>query len=314
MAAADILSNVRVWIILGVICAIVIGPIDDITSTLIIFVLIIQMTLSMENLSFDKKNLSDNKKPIVYSVIACFGISSATALIMGSFFIADYPDIWNGWVMLAAVPCAVSVVTMSFFTKGNMTMCVLSLAVIYFLALILTPLITTAFMKDVEGSVSVLKIFSYVVLFVAVPIGLSFPMKKVKIKKTTRMILINIMLFFLVLFSLGQNREYLFSETTVVLMVAAACVVRIFLVSFVMLYFLKRSASRENSMVYIPMAVWKNSGLGVTLCIVLFSGSSGAVIPCVISLLIELLWFALLSRYIEKVWPSTVSVPSPSDG
>jgi len=311
MAAADILSNVRVWIIMDVICALIVGPIGDITSTLIVVVLIIQMTLSMDSLSFDKKSLNENKRPILFSVAACFGISTVSALIMGSFFIADHPDIWKGWVMLAAVPCAVSVVTMSFFTKGNTTMCVLSLAVIYFLALIVTPLITTTFLGE---SVSVLRIFSYVVLFVIVPIGLSFPMKKVKISRTTRMILINIMMFMLVLLSLGQNREYLFTESTIVLLVAAACAVRVFLISFVMLYLMKKRKSRENSMVYIPMAVWKNSGLGVTLCIVLFAGESGAVMVCVISLMIELLWFAIISRYIEKVWPSSTAETQPADG
>jgi BASS family bile acid:Na+ symporter len=302
MAAADILSNIRVWIIAGIICAFIIGPISDITSTLIIFVLIVQMTLSMEGLSFEKKTLNENKKPILYSVIACFGISTFTALLMGTLFIADHPDIWKGWVMLAAVPCAVSVVTMSFFTKGNTTMCVLSLAVIFFLALILTPLITLMFMGE---SVSVVKIFSYVVLFVIVPIGMSFPMKKVKISRTTRTVLINIMMFMLVLLSLGQNREYLISEPAIVLLVAAACVIRIFVVSFLMLHLMKKKgSSRNNSMVYIPMAVWKNSGLAVALCIILFSDTAGVVIPCVISLLVEVLWFAVITKYIERTWPS----------
>src|SRR5215471_16516507 len=113
MAAMSILSNVRVWVLVGIICALIIGPIGDFTSTLIIFVLIVQMTFSMDGLSFNIKSLKENKGPIFYSMIACFGISTVLTLLLGSFFITGNPQIWNGWVVLAAVPCAVSVVTMS---------------------------------------------------------------------------------------------------------------------------------------------------------------------------------------------------------
>lgn len=311
MAAVNILSNVGVWIIMGIICAIVIGPLGDISSTLIVIVLIIQMTLSMDGLSFSSKTIRENKKAITYSLIACFGISTIAALLLGSLFIENYPEIWKGWVMLAAVPCAVSVVTVSFFSKGNTAMCVLSLVVIYLLALAVTPLITLTFIGE---SVSVPKILSYVVLFIAVPIAASFPLKKVNISRTVRIVVINAMLFFLVFMSLGQNREYLFSETGVVFLVAAACAVRVFAVSFIVLYLLKkRGAGRDNSMVYVPMAVWKNSGLGVTLCFVLFGNMAEAAIPCAISLLVELLWFAVMTNYIEKIWPSSSGTASQTN-
>jgi len=312
MAAVNIFSDTRIWIVLGVIFALIVGPAGDISSTLLVIVLIIQMTLSMDGLSFNTKILSENKRSIVCSVLVCFGVSSGAILLLGSFFIADYPEIWKGWVMLGAVPCAVSVVTMSFFSKGNATMCVLSLAVIYLIALAFTPLVTKVLIGE---SVSVLKIFSYVILFIVIPMAASVPLKKANISRTARVVAINVMLFLLVLLSLGQNREYLFSEPGIVLLVAAACAVRIFAVSFAVLYILrKKGVRRDNGMVYIPMAVWKNSGLGVTLCFVIFGSASAAVIPCAISLLIELLWFAVMSKYIEKAWPRDVGDRSAADG
>ena len=303
MAAINALSNTGFWVVLGTICALIIGPIGDISSTLIVFVLIIQMTFSMDGLSLKAKTLKESKRQILYSFIACFGISTVAALLLGSLFIADYPDIWKGWVVLAAVPCAVSVVMVSFFSKGNTTMCVISVAAIYLAAMVLTPLITWFLIGE---SVSVLKIFSYVILFVAIPMAASVPLKKVKISRTARIVVINAMLFLLVFMSLGQNREYLFSEPGIVLIVAAACAVRVFAVSFIVLYFLKKKgANRDDSMVYIPMAVWKNSGLGVTLCFVLFGSMAEAAIPCAISLLVELLWFAVISNRIERAWPAS---------
>jgi len=312
MAAVSTLSDMRFWIVLGIIAALLIGPIGDFSSTLVVAVLIIQMTLSMDGLSFNAESLKKHRTSIIYSLIACFGISTAATLAIGYLFIAGHPDIWNGWVLLAATPCAVSVVTMSFFFRGNTTMCVLSVAVIYIAALALTPLITWAILGE---SVSVLRIFSYVILFVVVPMAASVPLKKVKINRTARVIAINAMLFTMVFLSLGQNRGFLFSEPWIIILVAAACVIRIFGVSIAMLYLLKKKGvARDKSVVYAPMAVWKNSGLAVTLCFVLFGSAAEAAVPCAISLLIEVLWFAVISGYIEKLWPGGKDVRSTANG
>jgi len=305
MALVNILSNMRYWIIMGVVAALLIGPVGDFSSNLLIIVLMVQMTLSMDGLTLSPKNIKNNKKPILYSVIACFGISAGVTLIIGAFFISGYQDIWNGWVLLAAVPCAVSCVTMSFYLKGNTTMCTLALAVIYFLALAVTPLITLALLGE---SVSVLKILSYVILFVVVPMAASYPLKKIRIDRSTRMIVINVMMFLMVFLALGANRGFLSSEPLIVLLVIAACLTRIFVVGFLMTYVLKKKGSdRENSLAYIPMAVWKNSGLATTLCFVLFGSAAEAALPCAISLLVEVLWFAAISSYIEKTWPDNNS-------
>ncbi|MCL2148516.1 MAG: Na+-dependent transporter [Methanomassiliicoccaceae archaeon] len=312
MALAGVVSDTRAWIVLGVACALIVGPVGEASSTLLVVVLIVQMTLSMDGLSFNRESLSENRRPILYSVAACFGVSTVAILLLGSLFMGGHPDIWKGWVMLAAVPCAVSVVTMSFFSRGNTTMCVLSLAVIYLAALAFTPFLTRALIGE---DVSVARIFMYVVLFIAVPMAASVPLRRAGIGRATRIVAINAMLFLLVLLSLGQNRDYLFSEPGVVLLAAAACAVRIFAVSFAMLYILKRrGASRGNSMTYIPMAVWKNSGLGVTLCFVVFSGVPEAAMPCAISLLVELLWFAVFTRYVERGWPEGSAAQRPADG
>jgi BASS family bile acid:Na+ symporter len=112
-------------------------------------------------------------------------------------------------------------------------------------------------------------------------------------------------MFILVLLSLGQNRENMFAEPGIVLLIALVCMIRVFVVSFILLYLLKKkNAGRDNSIIYVTMAVWKNSGLAVTLCFVLFGSASVAAVPCAISLLVEVLWFALISGYMEKVWPS----------
>ena len=301
MALLNILTNVRYWIVLGVVLAFLIGSWGPSTSILVIIILMIQMTLSMDGLSLRKSDLIENKKPIIWSVVASMVICSASALAVGAFFITAYPDIWKGWVMLASVPAAVSVITVALYMKGNMVMTVLSTTVIYLIALLFTPLLTYVF---IGNAISPLEIFKYVLLFIAVPILATIPLKKVKINRNVKLIVINAMMFLLILLSVGFNKNYIFGEPMVVLYVVIASFVRIFIVSFVMVHLLKKiGCSRNNGVIYVAFAVWKNSGLATTLCLVLLTDAAEAVIPCVISLLIETLWFAVMASYINRLWP-----------
>ncbi len=301
MALLNILTNVRYWIVLGVVLAFLVGSWGPSTSILVIIILMIQMTLSMDGLTLRKSDLIENKKPILWSVLSALVISSASALAVGALFITAYPDIWKGWVMLASVPAAVSVITVALYMKGNMIMTVLSTTVIYIIALLFTPLLTYLF---IGNAISPLEIFKYVLLFIAVPILATIPLKKVKINRNVKVIVINAMMFLLILLSVGFNKNYIFGEPMVVLYVAIASFVRIFVVSFVMVRILKKTGcSRDNGVIYVAFAVWKNSGLATTLCLVLLTDAAEAVIPCVISLLIETLWFAVMASYINRLWP-----------
>jgi Arsenite efflux pump ACR3 and related permeases len=296
----DILSNIRIWIVAGVLLALSIGSLGSLSPYVIIVVLMIQMTLSMEGLSFKQQDIKKDRTPILVSVLFCFGVNTVVTLAVGAIFINQYPDIWNGWVVLAAVPCAVSVITAALYLNGNIKMSVLSSAVIYLLALIVTPLITLIFAGKATDP---LRILLYVFLFVAVPMLMTIPMKKVQINRHVKIITINAMMFLLVLLSLGYNRDYIFEDPMMVLLITLGCVVRVFVVGFLLVLLMRRKGvKRSDGVVYVSMAVWKNSGLAVTLCMILFIDSSIAVIPCVISLLIELLWFAIMTGYEKKIW------------
>lgn len=302
MALMDVLENVRVWILVGVALAFIIGPMGEFTSTLLIIVLIVMMSLSMDGLVFSKKDIVEESRGILKSIAACFIIGTGTALAAGLFFSFQYPDIWKGWVMLAAVPSAVSVVAAALYMKGDVKLSVLSTAVIYILALAVTPLMTMLFVGD---AVSPLQILKYVVLFVAIPLAMTFPLKKLHLKKRVKVISINFLMFMMVLISVGLKRDFFFAEPALVFWIILACCIRTFGVSIVMIHIMrKRGTERCTAFVLMPMAVWKNSGLATTLCILLLSGIPGAVLPCVISMLVEAVWFAMTNDYFLKKWPA----------
>ncbi len=302
MKPAEAAEDIRIWILAGVILAFAIGPMGEVTSGLLMAVLVVMMSLSMEGLTFSKKDTSAESKGIVLSMVSCFVIGTGTALAVGLFFAGQYPDIWKGWVMLAAVPSAVSVVTAALYMKGDLKLSVLSTAAIYILALALTPLLTMLLIGD---AVSPLQILKYVLLFVAVPMLMTFPLKKLHIGRRVKVVSINFLMFLMVVISVGLKRDFFFSEPTMVFWIVVACAVRTFGVSIVMMYAMRRrGVRRDSAFVYMPMAVWKNSGLATTLCILLLSGSPGAVLPCVISMLVEVVWFAAMKDYFMRKWPA----------
>lgn len=303
MAALSYLMDIRYWIAAAIVVAFIVGPLGDEAPNLVIVVLMLQMIAAMEGLSFRKEDFKKEAKPICWSFISCFGICTIITLLVGALFMAvpDYHDLWYGWVMLAAVPSGVSVITLSLMMRGNRVMSVLAMVVQYLIALFLTPLITTVFIGD---AISPLEIFKYVLLFIAVPLLANIPLKHFNINHNGKIVFINVMMFLMMVLAIGTNRDFILSEPGVVLLVIGACVIRTFGVSLVMLAFMKRhKAYRDNGVVYMGFAVWKNSGLATTMCLALLADIPEASLPCVLSLLMESVWFGVMTGFVKKHWP-----------
>lgn len=311
MPLINVLCDVKIWILAGIILALVFGFDNPNAATILMFVLIAQMAVSLDGIEFKKDDFKAYDHEIVCSLLCCFLVNTGLTLVCGLFFIGDN-HLWTGWVMLSSVPCAVSVVVTSLVMKGDTKLAVLSLTVIYVSALALTPLITTAF---IGNSVSPLEVLRYIVLFIAIPFGLSFVIKRFHLKREPKSVFINVMMLMMVFIGLGSRRDFIFSDIDVVLLLIVACLFRIFAVSFIMLFAFKRAkVKRDNAVVYLSMVAWKNSGMSISMTMALFATTMpDAVLPCVVSLVMEATWFAITSKVIERVWPAQEEVaPAPA--
>ncbi len=162
MPLINVLCDVKVWILLGVVLALGIGFDNPNASTILMFVLIAQMAVSLDGIQFHRDDFKHYDKEIVISLLCCFGFNTLLTLACGLLFIDD-SHLWTGWVMLSSVPCGVSVVVASLVMRGDTKMCVLSLTVIYICAIGLTPLITKTLLGD---SVNPLEVLKYILLFI----------------------------------------------------------------------------------------------------------------------------------------------------
>ncbi len=301
MALLNVLTDVKLWVAAGIVLGLLLGFDNPNAATMLMIVLIAQMTVSLDGISFVKSDFKTYDKKILGCIIACFGINTAVTLLTGLLFI-DNTQLWYGWVMLSSVPCAVSVVVASLAMKGDAKMSVLGLIGIYVVAIALTPLITHLTIGD---AVNPMEIMRYILLFILVPFILSIPIKRLHLGHVPKSIFINAMMLLLVFIGLGSRREYILDQPDLILWVLLACAVRIFAVGFLCAFaFKKMKIDRESGIVYMVNAVWKNSGMSVSLTMALFGTIyPSAVLPCIASLVVESIWFAVMTGMIDKIWP-----------
>ena len=293
-----IFSNIAFWIFLGVTMALLVDPLGDFTSTAVMVVLMSQMIVSMHGLSLKRNDLKRNGRFALLSVICCFGISAATALLIGIPFIGSHHELWIGFVVLAATPSAVSVVTIAFYLNGNMGMTTISTMVVYLFALLITPTMTFILVGE---AVNPIKIFEYVLLFIAIPLLIVLPLKNVKVDRGKRKMAINVLMCLLIFLTLNHSKGEVQGIQDLLIPIILLCFLRTFGISLIMIRLLRGRCPVDRGITYVSMSIWKNSGLASTLCVILVAGSMAAI-PCIISLIVETVWFAYMGTGFERHW------------
>jgi BASS family bile acid:Na+ symporter len=297
--------DIKVWIILGIILGFVLGFDHPDAPTMLIITLMIQMTLALQGLKFDFSDIGSNKRPMLVCLLLCFGLNTGITLLTGLLFIQE-TALWYGWIMLSAVPCAISVMTMTFYMKGDMKLGMLGFSLIYIVALVLTPALTHVLMGEAASWV---KILEYVVLFVVVPVVIDIPLNRVTIPPRVKILVMNAVILVMVFISVGFRRDYIIDNPDIAVLLLAANIFRIFVPSLILLFLLKKmNYDRDKGVVYIAISAWRNSGLATTLCIIMFSTTyPDALLPAVMSLLVENLWFVIMQGSFDKLWPKAAA-------
>lgn len=305
MSAAEIVTDIRPWIFSAAILAFLVGDMGSWVPDVLVVVLLLQITASMIGIKLDSKEMRNDIRRIILCIVFCFGLNTGLSLAIAYVFPSDDFGLFCGWVMVAAVPCAVSCVTVALTMYGNRVLSVLGLAGVYFVSLAVTPVITAGFIGD---AVPPLEIFKYIVLFVVIPLIAIIPLNRMNIGKTSRAVFINVMMFILVILSIGRNSDYITSSLDIVGWIVVFAVLRTFVLSAILVPALRKYGfPRGDAIVYNSMAVWKNTGLATSMCLILIPGMPQAAVPCAVCLLVESLWYAVANGMINKYWEPEIA-------
>ena len=290
----DALMDLRIWVISVIVISLLIDTVDVPSSTLIIVVLMVQMTLSMDGLKLSLKDIKENNRDAIISVLMTYVLNTLVTLFIGALFLPVNEAIWYGWVMLASMPCAIAVVMAAVITKENLNVSFVGVTATYVVGIVVTPLLSFALIGD---AVNPLEILKYLILFIVIPLILSRPLERFNLPRTVKVPIINLMMFIMIFLSVNSNRGFLIDDVTfagLILIVAIFRVVMLSVLSHFALKAVKVPNDRRTTM--MVMGVWKNTGLSVSMSMLLLASTPESVIPCFMSMMVECIWFSIITR------------------
>ena len=265
------------------------GGIALTNSNIAMLSLIMMMSLSLTSLRLRGLKLKDHSVPIRNAFLLSFVLSTGTTIAMSYLFQGDIRD---GWIIMAAVPSAVSIVPFTYLLKGDLESTLVSSASLYILALAVTPFITLMFMGT---AVDVMTLLGYVGYLILLPMAISRVLRKVDIRPAQKSAAINVAFFVLIIAIAGPNRQVFFGDQMILWELVLVAIVRIFSVGMLWNWYLERkTVPRARRVPEVLFASYKNTGMAATLAIALIGPT--AAVPATVCTLVDIVWLIFLSK------------------
>jgi BASS family bile acid:Na+ symporter len=109
------------------------------------FSLMVMMSFSLCNLKLRGLNVAQHTYSIQRAFVLSFLLGTGATIAMAFLFSGDIRD---GWILVAAVPSAVSVIPFVLILGGDLESTLVSSAGLYFIALLFTPFLTLIFLGE----------------------------------------------------------------------------------------------------------------------------------------------------------------------
>jgi len=232
--------------------------------------------------------------PTRVSVFLNFVLQAATMLLFARVLVPER-ELWPGFVMAAAVPPAVGVVSFTDVAGGDVTFSLLGMVGAYLSSLVITP--AMVLLLAGESSVHPLDLVRILVQLVLVPLLasrllLASPLKQPIARWRGT---ISNWVFALVLFtSTGLNRQVFLREPRLVLLISLVTVLRTFGLAIIIDQVLKhRHADRATRISYVLMGTLKNSSFAAATALALFGERTA--IPSGVAAAVAVLYLLWLS-------------------
>jgi bile acid:Na+ symporter, BASS family len=260
-------------------------------SNIAMLSLIVMMSLSLTALRLRGLRLKDHSAPIRNAFLLSFLLSTGTTIAMSYLFQGDIRD---GWIIMAAVPSAVSIVPFTYLLKGDLESTLVSSTALYLIALAVTPIITLVFMGT---AVDVMTLLGYVGYLILLPMVISRFLRRVDIRPVQKNAAINISFLVLIVAIAGPNRQVFFGDPAMLFALIAVAFVRLFGMGLFWNWYLQRKGvPRTRRVPEVLFVSYKNTGMAATLAIALIGPV--AALPATVCTLVDIVWLIYLSEYL----------------
>ncbi|MCG7844018.1 MAG: hypothetical protein MIO90_01140 [Methanomassiliicoccales archaeon] len=297
MDVRRILGNSAVMMTLSFITALAFGGFpDQITltnSNIAMMSLIVMMSLSLTNLRLRGLRVIDHVNSIRRAFLLSMVLASGATILIAFLFQGELRE---GWIIVAAVPSAVSVVPFTFLMKGDLEPTLVSTATLYIIALAFTPLLTLLFLGE---AIEVEVMMTYVGLMILLPMCASRPLRQLNISQENRTAMINVAFFVLIVAVAGPNRQIFFSDWTLLIGLLSVSILKIFGIGLFWNWYLeRRHVPRAQRVPEVLFSTHKNTGMAATMALALIGPV--AAVPATVCAAVDICWLIFLSHWIFR--------------
>jgi len=259
---------------------------------LIVPALVVTMTFSLQGISLNPKELGGDVKPGLIALAINYGLLSGLIILL-AFLMSPHHEIFDGLIIMAAIPAAIAVVPFTYLLKGDSALSLVGEVIIYVASLGLAPLIAIAF---IGADISIYRLLEALVLLIIVPLALSQAIRRCTACSQfpfTRP-LVTLSLGLVTYLIIALNQQAIFTEPGIVVPVIAICFLRTF-GSGLLAYFVWRKSPKKR-VSYALFASFKNEGVTAAVAIALVSPL--AALPAAFGSILELAFFIFLGRFL----------------
>jgi len=249
--------------------------------------------------------------PALAGIAMTYIVLGGVILAAAALLVSD-PNLWIGFVLIAAVPPAVAVIPFTAILEGNVSFTLSGAVASYLAALLIMPLMFWLFIGTVFADPY--KLIRIMLLLIVLPLILSRLILYWNWQDRIAPFrgLITDWGFFVVLYSMiGVNRDLIFSKPLMVLPIAGVVLISTFLLGFVIEktgVFLR--GDQKNLVSLILMGTLKNQGIAGGLAIALFEKE--AALPSAvysIFMILYVMWLDWRRRFQSRFGGTSVNSP-----
>jgi BASS family bile acid:Na+ symporter len=259
------------------------------------------MTLSTTQITLSELTQFRNYFRDILLVFVINYIFLSGLILLTNYLLIGDPDLYVGFVVMAAIPPAVAVLPFTYLLKGEMTVSLIGTASLYLLALVVAPFISFQFLN--VGEIDSLKLFSVLIQLILIPFIASRLLLKWKFfhqVKGNMNIFVNVGFLVVIYIVIGMNRSTFLSHFEILVLVSSIAFLRTFVSGHLVDLFSRLlGIDRQRRMSYVLFGSFKNLGVAASIAIILFN--ERAAIPSAVTIPFELIFFVWFN-YFQKRW------------
>ncbi|MCB8964163.1 MAG: hypothetical protein H6536_03865 [Bacteroidales bacterium] len=291
----QILLNRNTILVFAVIAGITVGDKAVFFKDFTFPALAITMTFAMTGMRMSQvKELKGIHKPMLMGILLNYGLFSLVLLPL-AYWLMPTPELFYGFVVIAAAPPGVAIIPFSYILKGDVVYSIVGVVGAFLGSILVAPLLVNLFAASKD--ISSWHLFTMMVQLVIVPLMISRLLLWKPLFKYVEPIrgkVVDWGFAVMIFVAVGINREVFFTEPTLLLRVSVILFVSTFILGHIYTKIAEKASVPSSIITTQSMLVAiKSSGFSVFTAITLFGKE--AAIPSAVMAVVVLLYLIYLS-------------------